>query len=204
MLTIEGMSKQRNRVLPLARFIMRLAGEYLQPYSCAKSRHTFTQPQLMTCLILRAYLRSTYRGVIEVVRASEKLQETMGLRKLPNYSTLKYFADRVGTTEIVAAMLGEAAKRFRQASEPVAVDLTGLDVAADTSSSPTHRGRRRRKCVKLTMVLLCGSMMPAGMASGRVPCNDLTDALAPPVNRLALPETVLVGTLSGDRCRGDA
>lgn len=50
---------------------MRLARKYLQPYSCAKSPHRFTQAHLMTCLVLRAYLKSTYRGVIEKGRGKE-------------------------------------------------------------------------------------------------------------------------------------
>src|SRR4051794_36047751 len=111
-LTHEGMSKANNTLVAVASLSMRLAAKYMQPYSCAKSPHKFIQSQLMTCLILRAYLKSTYRGIVEILDASEKLRHTLGLTELPHYSTLKYFADRPGTLAIIDAMLTEVAKQF--------------------------------------------------------------------------------------------
>lgn len=61
------MSKYPNLLVAVAKFSMRLAGKYMQPYSCNRSRHTYAQPQLMTCLILRAYLKTTYRGIIDIL-----------------------------------------------------------------------------------------------------------------------------------------
>jgi hypothetical protein len=172
------MSKKPNTLIAVAQFSMRLAGKYMQPYSCAKSRHTFTQPQLMTCLILKAYLKTTYRGVIDVLDASEKLQEAIGLKTLPNYSTLKYFADRSGILEIVDAMLAEVAKQFVKEVQEVAVDSTGLETTSASSYFQTRSGRRQKKYVKLSVGVLCGSMIPAGLVVGWGPCNDKSDALA--------------------------
>jgi hypothetical protein len=172
------MSKKNNILVAVASLSMRLAGKYMQPYSCAKSRHTFTQPQLMTCLILRAYLKTTYRGVIDVLGASDKLQETIGLTKLPNYSTLKYFADRSGILEIVDAMLAEVAKQFVKEGQEVAVDSTGLGTTSASSYFQTRSGRQQKKYVKLSVGVLCGSMIPAGLVVGWGPCNDKSDALA--------------------------
>jgi hypothetical protein len=44
---------------------MRLSRPQLADYRANRSRHDFRQRQLMNCLILRAYLRTTYRGVVE-------------------------------------------------------------------------------------------------------------------------------------------
>src|ERR1700729_4365456 len=170
------MSKPNNRLVAVARLSLRLAGKYLQPYSCAKSPHTFTQRQLMTCLILRAYLKTTYRGLVEILETSEMLRETLGLRRLPHYSTLKYFADRSGTLEIVDAMLAEIAKQFAQVDEPVALDSTGLETTAASSYFQTRSGRKQKKYVKLSISVLCGSLMPAGLVVGWGPCNDKSDA----------------------------
>src|SRR6185295_11945119 len=98
------MSKKNNILVAVASLSVRLSRKYMQPYSCAKSPHKFTQAQLMTCLVLRAYLKSTYRGVIEILDTSETLRQTIGLKTLPHYSTLKYFADRASTLDIVDAM----------------------------------------------------------------------------------------------------
>jgi hypothetical protein len=172
------MSKTQNTLLAVAALSMQLAGKYMQPYSCAKSPHKFTQAQLMTCLILRAYLKSTYRGIIEILDASDKLRQTLGLKELPHYSTLKYFADRPGTLEIIDAMLTEVAKQFVNEDEQVAIDSTGLETTSASSYFQTRSGRRQKKYVKLSIGVLCGSMMPAGLVVGWGPCNDKSDALA--------------------------
>lgn len=172
------MSKTNNILLSVASWSMRLASKYMQPYSCAKSPHKFTQSQLMTCLILRAYLKTTYRGVIEILDISEKLRETLELKQLPHYSTLKYFADRQGTLEIVDAMLAEVAKPFAQEPGQVAMDSTGLETTAASSYFQARSGRRQKKYVKLSVGVLCGSMIPAGLVVGWGPCNDKSDAQA--------------------------
>ena len=73
------MSKKQNTLLTAAILSMRLASKYMQPYSHIKSPKKFTQAQLMSCLILRAYLKTTYRGVIELLETSEALRDRLGL-----------------------------------------------------------------------------------------------------------------------------
>lgn len=141
----------------------------------AKSPHKFTQAQLMTCLILRAYLKSTYRGIIEFLDTSDKLRQTLGLTALPHYSTLRYFADRPGTLEIVDAMLTEVAKQFVRKEEQVAIDSTGLETTSASSYFQTRSGRRRKKYVKLSVGVLCSSMIPAGLVVGWVTPFPKTD-----------------------------
>jgi hypothetical protein len=175
-LNLYVMSKSTNRLVAVAKLSLRLSSKYLQPYSCVKSPHTFTQPQLMTCLVLRAYLKTTYRGVIEILETSETLRETLNLKRLPHYSTLKYFADRSGTLEIVDAMLAELAKQYGKPQEPVAIDSTGLETTAASSYFETRRGRKQKKYVKLSIGVLCGSLMPAGLVVGWGPSNDKADA----------------------------
>lgn len=48
----------------LERVGMKLSGRRMSDYGSYKSQHDFTQKQLMTCLILRAYLKTTYRGLV--------------------------------------------------------------------------------------------------------------------------------------------
>ncbi len=85
---------QPDRILKVVELAMRLGREHLAPYGSIKSRKDFTQPQLMACLVLRTYWKTTYRGVIEQLAVSAEVREAIGLKKLPNYSTLKKFADR--------------------------------------------------------------------------------------------------------------
>jgi hypothetical protein len=167
-----GMSAKANTLLTVAELSLQLARRYMQPYSHPKSPHKFTQAQLMACLVLRAYLKTTYRGVIEVLETSDKLQKCLGLRRLPHYSTLKYFADRAGTLEIVDAMLAELVGQIASDDAEVAIDSTGIETTSASAYFQTRSGRKRKKYVKLSVCVLCGSMLPAGLVVSWGPCND--------------------------------
>jgi hypothetical protein len=74
---------------------MVLGGKHLADYGASRSRHDFTQRQLMTCLILRAYLKTTYRGVLDLLTARPNLRQVLGLgAKLPYFTTLQKFSAR--------------------------------------------------------------------------------------------------------------
>src|SRR5689334_6578617 len=84
------MSKPENlRWVRVVEFSLLVSRRHLASYSHRKSPHKFTQPQLMTCLILRALTKTTYRGLIEFLEVSPVLQEAMGLKSLPHFSTLQ-------------------------------------------------------------------------------------------------------------------
>ncbi len=63
----------------VADLAMRLSRPHLADYGASRSRHDFTQRQLMTCLVLRAYLKTTYRGVLEWLAVSSTLRERLGM-----------------------------------------------------------------------------------------------------------------------------
>jgi hypothetical protein len=171
-----GMSAKHNTLLEVARLSMRFSGRYMQPYSHAKSPHKFTQAQLMTCLILRAYMKTTYRGVIEFLETSDELKKCLKLRRLPHYSTLKYFADRSDTLAIVDAILADVVRQVvAQSSEvdrEVAIDSTGVESTAASAYFNTRRGGKRKRYVKLSLCVTCGTLLPASVVLSWGPCND--------------------------------
>ncbi|WP_437206605.1 hypothetical protein [Planctomicrobium sp. SH664] len=65
-------------LLEVAPLSMRIGRQYVASYSHLKSPHKFTQEQLLTCLILRAYLKTTYRGVIEFLEVAELFSSESG------------------------------------------------------------------------------------------------------------------------------
>src|SRR6476646_8894267 len=84
----------------VASLAMELGQRHLASYGATRSRHDFTQRQLMACLILRAYLKTTYRGVLEILEMSPRLREQLGLHeKLPHFTTLQKFS---GRSEVLA------------------------------------------------------------------------------------------------------
>jgi hypothetical protein len=86
------MSKSPRRV---AREALRLAQEALPAYSCPRSRHDFTQPQLFAVLALKTFLKTDYRGVVAFLEDFPELRGDLGLAKVPHYSTLCYAERRL-------------------------------------------------------------------------------------------------------------
>ena len=81
--------------LALARSALQAARKALPAYSCPKSRHDFTQHQLFACLVLKDFLRTDYRGLVQMLSEWSELRQTMGLEKVPHYSTLCYARRRL-------------------------------------------------------------------------------------------------------------
>lgn len=92
MKTARPMTKSPRR---LAREALRIAQQALPPFSCATSRHDYTQPQLVAILALKTFLRTDYRGVCAFLKDFPDLQADLGLKKVPHYSTLCYAEQRL-------------------------------------------------------------------------------------------------------------
>jgi hypothetical protein len=86
------MTKSPRRV---AQEALRLAQGALPAYSCATSRHDFTQAQLFACLALKTFLKTDYRGVAAFLADFPELRTDLGLTKVPHYSTLCYAEQRL-------------------------------------------------------------------------------------------------------------
>ena len=79
----------------LAKQAMRIAKAALPQYSPVYSRHDFTQHQLFTILVLRQFLKTDYRGIIQMLADFSDLRKALGLKKIPHYSTLCYAEKRL-------------------------------------------------------------------------------------------------------------
>lgn len=81
--------------LAFARVALEAAEGTLPAYSHPKSPHKYTQPQLFAILALKEFLQLDYRGIIACLRDWSDLREALALKRLPNFSTLKYAQDRL-------------------------------------------------------------------------------------------------------------
>ncbi len=81
--------------LAFAKTALVTAEAELPPYSHPKSPHKFTQPQLFAILALRDFLRTDYRGIINILAEWSDLREVLRLQQLPHYSTLCYAEQRL-------------------------------------------------------------------------------------------------------------
>lgn len=155
---------------------MELSKLHLADYGANTSRHDFTQRQLMSCLILRAYLKTTYRGVLDVLAASQSLKDCLGLKdKLPHYTTLYKFSQRSKVVEIVQVLIGKiglAAVQKQTSAGAAAMDSTGFSCGNASEYFRSRSGSRARQWVKVSVIVLTGSLLPVGLVTSLGPSND--------------------------------
>ena len=132
----------------------------------------------MACLILRAYLKTTCRGVLELLSLSPNLREALGMQdKLPHYTTLQKFSARSQVLAIADAMIrtiGRAAGQPQFAKSSAAMDATGLETTTASAHFQSRTGRTRRKWVKVSTIVLCVRQFAAvefgaGLGTGQRP-----------------------------------
>lgn len=169
-------STERNRRVAAAELALAVAADELPAYSCPKSPRRFTQPQLLACLVLRAYAKQTYRGVADLLGASDDLRRVLGLTRVPDYSTLQRFADRVVTPAVLDRVLGRLVERVGPVIEEVAMDSTGMEPSNASAYYTARRGTRHKGYVKLSLVIVCGCLLPLALVVSRGPRHDTCEA----------------------------
>lgn len=190
---------QANRpvIEKVAEWAMRLSRPHLADYGAKRSRKDFTQRQLMTCLVLRAYLRTTYRGVLDTLAGNAPLRTCLGLPdKLPHFTTLQKFSARSQVAAIaqqLIARIGKAALQAGGAEQPAAMDSTGLDTSGPSAYYQSRRGQWHRGYLKLSAVVLCGSLFPLALVLDHGPSNDRVQvpALLDQAQALGRPKQLL-------------
>jgi transposase len=172
-------SNQMSVVEKVAELAMRLGQGHLARYGATRSRHDFTQRQLMSCLILRAYLKTTYRGLLDLLKASSSLRAQLGLtEKLPHFTTLQKFSARSEVLAIAQKLVAEIGRKAASQDPEVvaAMDATGLSRTTVSDYFCSRRGRRFRRWVKVGVVVLAGSLLPVAMAVDLKPTHDYVQA----------------------------
>jgi len=89
------MSRTTKDPIALAQAALEAGKQALPDYSCLKSRHTYTQPQLVAMLVLKQFFKLDYRGVVTWLSRWKELRDAIGLQRVPHYSTLCYAEGRL-------------------------------------------------------------------------------------------------------------
>jgi len=129
-----------------------VAKESLPTYAHRYSPKKFTQPQLFACLVLKAQLRTDYRGVTAFLDDLPELQQCIELKKVPHFTTLQKAAARLLRNSQVWRLLNVTVRRVMQRKRRVplaAADSSGFDV---THASRYYVWRAKRmglppKCI---------------------------------------------------------
>ncbi len=209
-----------NRLLAFARLARTVAERTLPERAHKFAPKRYTQPQLLTCLLIKEYLRLDYRTASELLALSDALQRTLGLGAVPDHSTLWWFARHKATPEVLEAALAETVALLREAptsgpdppggssplSSVIAVDSTGFYTGRasryydqrceDTGTAPR---RRRRSYQKWAAALWTGPQLVTAQLSRPGPQGDYPDL--PPLveaTQRALPVTLVLADAGYD------
>lgn len=118
-------------LLPFARTALHVCRSVLPRYRTRFSKHQFTQPQLLGILCLMRYEDWTFREAEVRLSEHRELRQVLGLRHVPDFTTLHRFLDRLDDVTIDRAV-GETVRRLRgthrkgRRRSRVGVDATGL------------------------------------------------------------------------------
>ena len=157
--------------------------EVLPAYSGKYSKHTFTQPQLMTILCLMRFEDWTFREAEVRLAEHSDLRQALGLERAPDHTTLYRFMRRV-TDEVLDEVLIAIATRLvprrrgrRRKKAVVAVDATGLapgSVSTFFINRRTDRGEglEWRHWCKWTIVIDVLRRCVLAQAARQGPYND--------------------------------
>lgn len=120
-------SKSPKAVLTTA---LAVAAEAIPPYAHRFSPKSYTQHQVFACLVLKASLKTDYRGVTALLADCPDLRAVIGLRRTPHYTTLQKASKRLLSAQATTPLLDATVKRFlarRRRVGIAAADATGFE-----------------------------------------------------------------------------
>jgi len=180
-------SKSPRKVLDVA---FKAAQQSFPAYSHEFSPKKFTQHQLFACLVLKSFLKTDYRGVVEHLKDCPALAESVGLTKVPHFTTLQKAAKRLlkrkGVDQLIGATLKLAMGR-KKTVELAAIDSTGLQSHHCSSYYVKRRSRVKnlwqtttyKRFPKVGIVCDVSNHMILEAQASRGPCPDVADFKKP-------------------------
>ena len=163
-----------------------VAKAVLPAYSHPSSPKKFTQHQLFACLVLKAFLRTDYRGLMTCLQDTPTWCEAIELTQVPHYTTFQKAAQRLLHASPVAELLDETVSQImgRKRRVPLAaIDSTGLE-SRHTSRYFIHRRSRvpnlwqttqYTRYPKLGLLVDCSNHAVLGYRTDQGPKPDIRD-----------------------------
>lgn len=116
----------------------------LPAYSHICSPKTFTQYQLFACLVLKNFLKTDYRGVVDHLVDHPTLVDLLELVRIPHFTTLQKASRRLLAADKAKRLLDATVRqqmKRRQRVHSAAIDSTGLQCG----TASAYFIRRRHK-----------------------------------------------------------
>jgi hypothetical protein len=138
------MSTMTKSPLKVARQALAVGAQALRLYSHTNSPKKFTQPQLFSCLVLKTFFKTDYRGVEQLLVDLPDLRNTLRLAEVPHFTTLHKAARRLLKLRLADRLLNATAHLCHQRRTVVrraALDSTGLQCGHASSYYVRRRAR---------------------------------------------------------------
>jgi hypothetical protein len=144
-------------------------------YSCKFSRKIYTQHQHILLLVLKTYLRRTYRETVEVIGELQRIRRRIRLRRIPHFTTLQKFMKRFNPMlleRLIYSMIDNSG------CSRVAVDSTGFS-SSYASTYYVKRGKGNddevRSFMKASIAVDLKRQVVLSLKVRKAPANDCRD-----------------------------
>jgi hypothetical protein len=176
--------------LPIPRKVLvtawRVATKVLPAYSHRFSPKKFTQHQLFACLVLKAFLKTDYRGLAAHLSDCPSLCEAIELNRVPHFTTLHKAARRLLQSRHIDRLLDETVHRMmgrRRRVRLAAIDSTGMESRHASRYFIRRRSREPNlwqttqytRYPKLGMLVDCSNHLILGYLTDQGPKPDIQD-----------------------------
>lgn len=164
--------------------------EALPQYCHRFSPKVFTQPQLLACLVLKQFFKTDYRGITGILADTPNLCQTIGLKRIPHWTTLQKASKRLlcnaSVQKLLDATVARAGRRKqgkrRKRVQRAAVDSTGFEVQQTSHYFVRRRAKGRKdwqvttykRYPKLDILIDCSNHMVLAAIAERGPGPDIT------------------------------
>lgn len=170
--------------LKIVRCAWHVGKSVLSDFSHPNSPKRFTQPQLFACLALKCLYKLDYRGTEALIRDCPNIAEAIGLKHVPDHSTLHKAARRLLNLEPSDKLLDGTVRLMmhrKRVVELASIDSTGLEAG---QISPYFVRRRSRvpglwqtttykRFPKLGVIIDCKCHLVLAMYATRGPTPDI-------------------------------
>lgn len=162
----------KEALLRFVKLALAVAEKECPLYSHRFAPHRYRLAQLCACCLLKVLLRQDLRGIEALLSVSEQLRKALGLKRVPDHSTLCRFGNRWLTPERLDRMLGSVCEKARVKEGAVAADSTGLEATTATPYFEMRRGGQRKAYLKLSLLVALSGFLAVSAVASSGPSND--------------------------------
>lgn len=163
--------EKESRYVRFAKIAYHLAKQVLPRYSHPKSPHRFELPQLAACVLLMFYLRLSYRDFEEWLLATEKVRDALGLRHVPDHTTLQRTYKKLRKSDL-EKMKEQLLDQLQVEEEVIAADSTGFSPSQASWYYQSRRGGTYKQWLKGVYAVGTCSQLILSWRSARGPGSD--------------------------------